>query len=372
MLTVPERWNPSCVEEPRLPFLSLPGASLQLDDPVAVAEQLAALLPVRSCDAVAKSTRSQPFRCHMGGLRLGGLSLVALWGPGLRGEVEGTGEASFILPYRGSGQFRLGGRSLVNSAGRTLLYLPPGPWRTTNDAMGGITIRLDPSLLQEVGCGMAGPRVTPDHWRAIGCQPRVLALPQAAGDALVERLYRLMGFIHGLLLRHGAVADTLRLDDLLLRQIVAVLAPALLTEPAQPEPEPSIGAIDALVDWMHAHSQEPISLSDLERRSHYSRRSLQYAFKSRFGCGPMQYLRRQRLWQARRLLLQGASGGGEGSGGGNGRTATSVEAVARRCGYLSVASFRRDFRGCFGVPPSRLLSRDRKPDVVGPTAHGGV
>jgi hypothetical protein len=83
---------------------------------------------------------------------------VAIWGPGLRGEVDGTAQASFILPYRGQGHFWLGRRSLRNLAGRTLLYLPPEPWRTSNDAMGGITIQLDPALIRRVGLTMAGPR----------------------------------------------------------------------------------------------------------------------------------------------------------------------------------------------------------------------
>ena len=42
---------------------------------------------------------------------------------------------------------------------------------------------------------------------------------------------------------------------------------------------------DALVPWMLANLQEPISLSDLERPS---RRSRQYTFRQRHGCGPTQ------------------------------------------------------------------------------------
>lgn len=33
MLTIPDRWGPSWLSEPRLPFLSLPGTSAQLTDP---------------------------------------------------------------------------------------------------------------------------------------------------------------------------------------------------------------------------------------------------------------------------------------------------------------------------------------------------
>jgi len=346
MLTIPDRWGLCCLSEPRVPFLSLPGTSAQLGDPVQVAERLATLLPVRSCDAVERPSPAQPFRFHTGGLRLGPLSLVAIWGPGLRGEVDGTAQASFILPYRGQGHFRLGRRSLRNLAGRTLLYLPPEPWRTSNDAMGGITIRLDPDLIRRVGRTMAGPRVSPKHWQALATQPLMVELEQPSNALRFERLYRLMVFIHGLLLRQGGVPELLRLDDLLVRQIVEVLAPALLADRTAPEPATSDCAIDALVDWIHAHCHAPISLSDLEERSHYSRRSLQYAFKARFGCGPMQYLRRQRLWLARRRLAEPGPD-------------SSVSSIASACGYLSLASFSRDFQRCFGIAPSRLLAQRR-------------
>jgi AraC-like DNA-binding protein len=306
-----------------VPFLSLPGASVQLGDPVQVAERLSTLIPVRSCDAVERPSPARPFRCHTAGLRL-----------------------------RGQGHFRLGRRSLRNLAGRTLLYLPPEPWRTSNDAMGGITVRLDPALIRRVGLTMAGPAAAPEPWQALATHPLVVELGQPSNPVRFERLYRLMLFIQGLLLRQGGVPELLRLDDLLLRQIVevlapALLAPALLADRAAPDPEVSGCAIDALVDWIHAHCHEAISLSELEQRSHYSRRSLQYAFKARFGCGPMQYLRRQRLWLARRRL---EDPGPE----------CNVSSIASACGYLSLASFSRDFQRCFGISPSSLLAQRRR------------
>ena len=100
------------------------------------------------------------------------------------------------------------------------------------------------------------------------------------------------------------------------------------------------------MDWLLAHLQEPISLSDIEQRSSYSRRSLQYAFKERFGCGPMQWLRQQRLAKARALLEQAAGHGG-------------LRDVAMACGYLSQASFSRDFLARYGERPSRVQRRFR-------------
>ena len=126
----------------------------------------------------------------------------------------------------------------------------------------------------------------------------------------------------------------------------SILCPALLAEPEMPEAEPCVQIIDGLLDWLHANFDQPISLSELETRAHYSRRSLQYAFRKRFGCGPMQYLRRLRLWRARQRIMAGLE-------------ILSVSDLAHGCGYLSPASFRRDFRSCFGIPPSQLLAQHR-------------
>ena len=97
---------------------------------------------------------------------------------------------------------------------------------------------------------MAGPLMLPVH-----------QIPN--GDLQFQRLYRLMAFIHGLLLSHGSLAQSLRLDDLLLRQL-----------------------------------EQPGSL-------------------------------------------------------------TSISRVAMACGYISLASFSRDFQRTFGISPSKLLRNHR-------------
>lgn len=344
MLTLPNRWAPDCASAPRMPLLGLPGRSLAFHDPIVLAECLNQLLPVHSCDPIERVSATAPFRCHAGALALGPLELVALWGTGLRGEVEGTDLASVILPYRGEGRFRIEGRSYSNRTGQTLLLLPPGPWRTRNDVMGGVTIRVKPEQLQAVGRTMAGPMPHPERWLGLGQAPRVLTTEQPGAASALQRLYWVLEILHALLLRLGSVPETLRLDDLLLRQIVAALAPALLAEASDAPGDED--RLEVLIDWMHAHADQPISLTDLEQRSHYSRRSLQNAFNARFGCGPMQYLRRQRLWQARRLLLQARPG-------------STVGSIAVTCGYLNVESFRRDFHMRFGRPPSQLLAEAR-------------
>lgn len=80
----------------------------------------------------------------------------------------------------------------------------------------------------------------------------------------------------------------------------------------------------------------------MEQRSGYTRRSLQKQFQRRFGCGPMQWLRRSRLELAHAQLQAP-------------QPVDTVTAIARRCGYLNLASFSRAFTAAYGHRPSELL-----------------
>lgn len=84
---------------------------------------------------------------------------------------------------------------------------------------------------------------------------------------------------------------------------------------------------------MLANLQEPISLSDIERQ--------------RYGCGPTQWLRRQRLERAMTIL-------------GQPRPGLTVSQLAQDCGDLSQAAFSRDILRRFGHRPSELIRQQRR------------
>jgi AraC family transcriptional activator of mtrCDE len=65
----------------------------------------------------------------------------------------------------------------------------------------------------------------------------------------------------------------------------------------------------------------------------------------------MQWLRQQRLAKARALLEQPASSSG-------------LTQVAQACGYLSQASFSRDFLARYGERPSQVLRRFRDRNLL--------
>lgn len=80
----------------------------------------------------------------------------------------------------------------------------------------------------------------------------------------------------------------------------------------------------------------------MEARSHYSRRALQYAFREKLNSTPKQWIRQQRLMEARDQLEAGSA-------------SLSVLAVALRCGYQSLSHFSTDFKREFGVSPSTVI-----------------
>jgi AraC-like DNA-binding protein len=140
--------------------------------------------------------------------------------------------------------------------------------------------------------------------------------------------------------------EILRLDDLLTRLTVLLLVPFLrrdLRGTAQAAPAQRT-RLQEITEWIEAHLHQPIALSDLERMSHFSRRTLQYAFRSEFGCTPMQWIRTRRLERAKAQLL-------------NARAGDTVASIARATGYVSTSAFSRDFRKHHGCRPVDVFRR---------------
>jgi AraC-like DNA-binding protein len=105
-------------------------------------------------------------------------------------------------------------------------------------------------------------------------------------------------------------------------------------------------AIDELTTYMKDNLSGSLNLTILERYSHYSRRSLQYAFRQRYGCTITQWIRSQRLDQAYKQLQAG-------------NTSDSVTSIANACGYRSVSLFSIEFQKRFHVKPSVLLRENQ-------------
>jgi AraC-like DNA-binding protein len=333
------------VDTAAIPFLKLPGASLASTNTVDFGSVVGTFLPLQ-VHTWDHPVQDQPFLNHSGCVRLGDLTLLSTWGSAIEGEVEQKADAQLVIPYpAGINHFHIHRQPF--SFRSSCLFIPAARtrFRLHCTACSGIILSFAPETLLPVAHAIAGPGFDGLALRSALEQPSIL---DRRRDPRRDRCQRLLmvalAFAEQSVAIAGEVNPILRLDDLIRRLIVMLLVPDLLepVEPAAPsEGQPFVHA--SLVEWLLAHLDAPISLSDMERRSHYSRRSLQHAFKERFGCGPMQWLRRQRLAKARALLMQPGC--------------TSLADVALACGYLTVASFSRDYTARYGERPSAFRRR---------------
>jgi transcriptional regulator GlxA family with amidase domain len=163
---------------------------------------------------------------------------------------------------------------------------------------------------------------------------------------LIQGLYSLLLTLHQLTGSPGTDVALLRFDDVLLRMVVLLLLPELQQEPTGTRAVESAGEaqgkLQALLDWIDAHLESPIGLSDLELQAHWSRRTLQYAFQNACGCSPMQWVKRRRLQRAMQRLK-------------NPQPGDCITSIARSVGFASPVVFGREFRRVYGFTPSSLL-----------------
>ncbi len=89
--------------------------------------------------------------------------------------------------------------------------------------------------------------------------------------------------------------------------------------------------------YLHDYLEDPITVEEMASHAGVSRRWLEYAFRDAFGETPYQYIRRQRLQQARRLLSD--------------EPRVKIVQVAQRTGFASVKQMRLAFLQAYGTTP---------------------
>lgn len=99
---------------------------------------------------------------------------------------------------------------------------------------------------------------------------------------------------------------------------------------------PDAGGLGALLEWGRANLDAGITVDDLVRRGAMSPRTLTRRFRSAVGMPPGEWLHRERLRLAQRLLE---------------RTDDPIEVVARRAGYDAAVTMRAQFAARLKTSP---------------------
>lgn len=103
-----------------------------------------------------------------------------------------------------------------------------------------------------------------------------------------------------------------------------------------------VGQIGQTIDWALAHLDQPLSVDDLSAHAGMSRRNFSRRFTEATGSSPASWVMSRRLDESRRLLE---------------RTALSIDAVARSCGFGSAVTFRQRFVAAYRTTPTSYRQR---------------
>lgn len=229
------------------------------------------------------------------------------------------------LVVRGAKTVQFGSRSFVFRPGTLVVsaldfaitgHVCEVPYRA-------VALALSPALLADLLQRMALPAVrTTSEFSVAAASPQVL-------DA-VWRLVRLLddpGDRDVL----GEAAER----ELLYRVLQSEAGPALRQVAVEGH---IVSRVEPAIRWIRAHVAEPLDVQVLADISHVSVSSLYRHFKAATGSAPLQFQKRLRLQEARKLLLVGE---------------TNASGAAARVGYQNPAHFNREYVRLFGTTPGR-------------------
>lgn len=134
----------------------------------------------------------------------------------------------------------------------------------------------------------------------------------------------------------------LGVDDLINRWVVS----CLLLQEGGHDRRIEKARIDVVCDLVRASVDRPLTLTEMERASGLTARALQYAFKARFGCSPMQWQRNERLLGAQKRILAM-------------HLSETITTISHSMGFSSSSAFTACYRRQFGETPSETILRNR-------------
>ena len=142
--------------------------------------------------------------------------------------------------------------------------------------------------------------------------------------------------------------ETRKLDRVREEEIIVALLYAALSGPAvidKSSPSSRAHAISKALAFVREQDDEALTVGDICKNTGIPLRTLNRAFRERFGVGPKAYLIRKRLSNVHAKLVRAPAN-------------TVIADVANRNGFWHLGQFAKDYRTMFGELPSETLKRN--------------
>lgn len=225
--------------------------------------------------------------------------LVALASSAFHVEAHGAPSGLLVVALHGLTNTRHGSQTYEWGKGKGALYLPPGGCRAETTARSVIGIDIDPADFHRVAEVMLGRAPKLSSQFSFG-RPSFVDTPISRFDfsSVVEGIAATMDRLGG----DAHLIERAGLDDALMR-VIALFLNFEEFSAAEPEINAPRAVVRLACEYIDAHLTSTITLTELESITGLSRRSLQYAFRSEFGCTPMQWVAQRRLEAVRKQIL---------------------------------------------------------------------
>jgi len=263
-----------------------------------------------------------------------------------RPGIAATAMAELLIPVAGTLTAQQGNLEQILRPPADLLFLPVSAPESRTSAFLGWRLRLDGERLSRVAGDLVQHRVSPGRIRRHLSRSQPLQTQPGPDRERMAMLLQLLELCRQQERGGDGLMEAIRIDRPIERLVaLLVCGPLLAARLADPSAGPRDSRaeiLDALIHWIRENLHRPIQLAELAAVSGYSQRSLRNLFHDRFGCSPVQWMRRERLSVARDQLLDPEA-------------STCVSSVAEAVGYRHLSQFSRDFQQCHGLRPSDVL-----------------
>ncbi len=307
-------------------------------DPDQLAQMVSRAVPLRHLSPRGPSSGFVHWSVHV---QAGSLGITAAAHSPLQGANHAHSKAVFTLPTSGEKRFQIEGSTEAVRAGHGALFLPGEAYSLETTLCSGVMFSLCPRELATVATTMAGP--------ASGLSFAPIARPVALLEShplqgkLLCLLRRSLQLIDLASLNGPRVPHQLGLDDKL-RRLIALLVYPQLTSLSSASAHTFGKREQASFEGLLATIQQDLlgnwTLTRMERHAGLSRLQLQGHFQAAFDCGPLEWLRHQRLCWARRRL--------------DSSEPIALTQLSLDCGYSDLEAFRRQFENQFLIPPESI------------------
>lgn len=147
-----------------------------------------------------------------------------------------------------------------------------------------------------------------DQLKGLLGHPTVFSPGNHPEKTLLQQFKSLVALLDCVMDRHGRLLVPFPIGDLLAARIVALLVPDLVCNEAALKYDFRDGRadprFDELIDYIRAHLNQPLSLTDLSIHSGLSRSQLAQAFRYYFGCSTMTWIQQERTKSLNQLFFK--------------------------------------------------------------------